>query len=353
MIQTPTIIVGAGPIGIELACALRSLGADYVHVDAGQIGQTIGWYPRQVKFFSSPERIAIAGLPLNTVDQSKATREEYLAYLRGVVQHYGLSIQTYERIESIHKRDDGMFELTGRRGLDQTEYRASNVVLAVGDMHRPRLLHIPGEELDHVSHYFDDPHRYFQRKLLIVGGRNSAVEAAIRCHRIGTEVTLSYRRHQLDRQSIKYWLMPEIQMLIDTGRIAFVPDTVPVRITPDQVTLRSNADKREVSIEAQHVLLLTGYEMDNTLLEMAGAKLVGENKAPLLDESTMMTTVPGLFVAGTAAAGTQLRFRLFIENCHEHVDRICRVITGEPPPFDAGNRTNAALAQRIKQAPES
>src|SRR5438034_9982805 len=89
-------IIGAGPIGIELAVALKRAGIDYVHFDAKQIGYTISWFPPQTKFFSSNERIAIAGVPLNTADQSKATREEYLSYLRGVVQQFELEINTYE-----------------------------------------------------------------------------------------------------------------------------------------------------------------------------------------------------------------------------------------------------------------
>lgn len=352
---TSTMIVGAGPIGIETACALKALDADYLHVEAGQVGQTISWYPRQVKFFSSTDRIALAGVPFQTADQSKATREEYLAYLRSVVQHFDLRIQTFETVHKIFRPDDSVFEVHTQRGDQWYCYQTPNLILAIGDMHHPRLLHIPGEELPHVSHYFDEPHRYFQRRVLIVGGRNSAVEAAIRCHRLGAKVMLSYRREELDERSIKYWLLPEIRMLIHTGQIEFFPATKPKRISNHDVLLASTGDPDAPAkaIAADDVLLLTGYEMDTTLLKMAGAELQGEPPAPVLDEQTMMTTVPGLYVAGTAAAGTQVRFRLFIENCHEHVDKIVRSITGKAPPFDVSNRTNQAFAEKIAHQPES
>src|SRR5437762_4799359 len=105
-------IIGAGPIVIELSVALNRAGVDYVHFDARQIGYTISWFAPQTKFFSSNERIAIAGVPLNTADQSKATREEYLAYLRGVVQQFDLQINTYEPLVAIERQSDDSFVLT-------------------------------------------------------------------------------------------------------------------------------------------------------------------------------------------------------------------------------------------------
>lgn len=361
------MLIGAGPIGVELAAALKRAGTDYLHVDAGQMGQTIMWYPRQVKFFSSPERISIAGIPLHTSDQSKATREEYLAYLRGVVEHYDLKIQSYQRVTKIDKQSDGSFIVRTTKGGHAIEYRARRVVLAVGDMHRPRLLHIPGEEMEHVSHYFDEPHRYFQQKLLIVGGRNSAIEAAIRCFRAGAHVAVSYRGDELDESSIKYWLLPEFNWLVKNGHIRFYPGTVPSQITKTHVTLKASgmakgdtskqhngrqAAEIPAPVEADFVLLLTGYEMDTTLLSEAGAKLGGPNNAPVIDEATMQTTVPGLYVAGTAAAGTQIKFRLFIENCHVHVEKIAADITGDKQAGVFG-RTGSMRKQDLEQMPES
>ncbi len=329
-------IIGAGPIGIELAVALKDAGVDYIHLEAGAIGQTITWYPKQVRYFSSPDRIAIAGVPLNTPDQAKATREDYLAYLLGVVEQFDLPINTFEKIMQI-KRDDNGFILTGKR-----DYLAKNVVFAIGDMHGPRKLDIPGEELPHVSHYFDEPHKFFRQKLLVVGGRNSAVEVALRCHRIGADVTISYRGDAFP-DSVKYWIKPEIEWLIETGKVRFLPNTAPTKITPTHITLEPGGD-----VEADFVLLLTGYVMDTTLLEQAGVDLVGENGAPKLDVETMQTNVPGLYVAGTAAAGTQVHFKLFIENCHPHVVKIVRALAGKDPVH-----INPLGYSRLHENPES
>ncbi len=337
MPQQQVAIIGAGPIGLELAVALKRAGVDYVHFEAGQIGQTVSWYPKMTRFFSSSDRIAIAGMPLQTADQSKATREEYLAYLRNIVLHFELEVRTYERVMSVGREGDSFLIETNRSG-GGTACRVDRIVLAVGDMARPHLLHIPGEDLEHVSHYFDDAHRYFGQKLLIVGGKNSAVEAAIRCSRAGADVTISYRQAEFDPNRIKYWLLPELAGMIKSGKVRFLPQTVPVSIAPGRVTLRPAAGVLgdPVEVDADFVLLLTGYCMDDTLFKMLGVELAGENQAPVFDPVTMQTNVPGVYVAGTAAAGTQTVFRLFIENCHVHVPRIVASVSDQAPPDEAG-----------------
>lgn len=329
-------IVGAGPIGIELAVALKRAGIEYVHFDARQIGYTISWFPPLTRFFSSNERIAIAGVPLLTADQSKASREEYLAYLRAVVLQFQLQIHTYEPVVGIDRVDEGFLITTHPAGGRRT-WRARRVVLCTGGTDRPRRLGIPGEDLPHVSHYFGDPHVYFLRRVLIVGGKNSAIEAALRCHYAGARVGLSYRREQLPDKSIKYWLLPEINGLLKENRIEPHLGTVPVRITPTHVTLErkpfgSTAAGERYDVPADFVLLLIGYEQDNSLLRLAGVELAGECLAPVHDERTMQTSVPGVYVAGTAVGGTQNKYTVFIENCHIHVERIVRAIEGAAPP---------------------
>jgi thioredoxin reductase (NADPH) len=329
-IETDVLLVGAGPIGIELAIAFQARGIRYVHLEADQIGSTIAWYAPQTHFFSSPERIAIAGVPLQTLDQTKATREEYLTYLRAVVLQFDLRIETFERVVSLQKRDD-WFEATTVRAAGQRHWRARNVVLAIGDMHRPRRIDVPGEDLPHVSHYFGDPHHYFRRRVLIVGGQNSAVEAAIRCYRVGAEVTLSYRGRELDTNRIKFWLLPEIRSLIRDGRLTFLPMTTVREIRGDAVVLDPHGD-----VEADAVLLLTGYEQDSTLFEQLGVALDGDARRPRFDEQTMETNVPGLYVAGTGSAGTQLGgVKEFIETSHVHVARIVAALTRTAPPSEA------------------
>jgi thioredoxin reductase (NADPH) len=317
MTETDVLIVGGGPIGIELAIALKARGIRYVQVEAGQVGSTIAWYAPQTHFFSSPERIAIAGVPLQTLDQTKATREEYLTYLRAVVLQFDLRVETFEAVSV--------------RAAGERRWRARYVVLAIGDMHRPRRIGVPGEDLPHVSHYFGDPHQYFRRRVLIVGGQNSAVEAAIRCYRVGAEVTLSYRGGELDEKRIKFWLLPEIRSLIRDGRLTYLPHTIVQEIRGDRVLLAPFGEA-----PADVVLLLTGYEQDTDLFEQAGVTLEGAGRRPRFDEQTMETDVPGLFVAGTGSAGTQLGgVKEFIETSHVHVARIVAAMTKTAAPIEA------------------
>ncbi|HEV2293114.1 MAG TPA: NAD(P)-binding domain-containing protein [Tepidisphaeraceae bacterium] len=331
-------IVGAGPIGLALAVALKRAGIDYLHFDAKQIGYTISWFAPQTRFFSSNERIAIAGVPLQTADQGKATREEYLAYLRSIVLQFDLRVKTYEPIVALARNlDDDSFTLTSQpAGSARAECRVNKVILATGGTDHPRRLNIPGENLPHVSHYFRDPHAYFGKRLLIVGGKNSAVEATLRCHHLGAHVAISYRRERLPEKSIKYWLLPEMNLLVKSGRIEGYFQSQPVAITPTHVTLaRGGAVGGEhFDVPADFVLLLTGYEQDNTLFKLAGLELRGDCGAPVFDEQTMQTSVPSIYVAGTAVAGTQDKYTLFIENCHVHVERIVSALTGAAPPAE-------------------
>ena len=320
--HTDVAIIGAGPIGLELAVALKREGIDYLQVEASSIGTTIAWYPLQMLFHSNAERLSIAGVPIQTADQQKPTREEYLAYLRSVVLQFDLKIRSHERVEQIDRRGAGFRLRTSRGTID-----ANRIVLAIGAMHRPRLLGIPGEELPHVSHYFHEPHPYFGRKLLIVGGKNSAVETAIRCQRAGAEVTLSYRGADFDPAHVKFWLLPELRSMVRDQRVRVLPGTTPTEIRERSVLLSTGSELQEIDADA--VLLMTGYEQDPTLLHLAGVTLQGEAQAPVYDETTMETDVPGVFIAGTAIAGSPVgKVRVIVETCHVHVPRIVAALTG-------------------------
>lgn len=314
-------IIGAGPIGLELAVAFKQAGIDYIHFDAGNIGATMQWYPLEMVFHSNAERLAIAGVPIQVPDQQKIKREEFLAYLRAVVLQFDLQVRTYERVESV-ERGERTFTLHTRAVDGPHVYHVDEVVLAAGAMHMPKLLAIPGEDLPHVTHYFRDPHTYFHQRLLIVGGRNSAIEAAVRCQRAGARVTLSYRRQDFDATSVKFWLLPEIRSMMRDDRVRFLPGTWPLEI--GHGTVRMNTGEE---LAADFVLALTGYRQDTTLFEMLGVDLQGGDRKPHLDETTMETNVPGVFVAGTAVAGSpQERVRVIVEDCHVHVPRIVSAI---------------------------
>jgi thioredoxin reductase (NADPH) len=327
-------IIGAGPIGIEIAVALKKAGIDYLHFDARQIGYTVSWFAPQTRFFSSNERIAIAGVPLFTPDQTKCTREQYLAYLRAVVVQFDLKINTYERVINIERGGAGAsseFLLTTRRANSDQKYSCRKLILATGGTERPRRLNIPGEDLPHVSHYFQDPHDFFQKKLLIVGGKNSAVEAALRSHHCGANVAISYRRAEFNPTSIKYWLQPEINGYIKSAKIAAYFNTTVREIHPGGAVL-AGVDGHTTKVDADFVLLLIGYESDMTLCKLAGVELKPPSNVPMYDPLTMQTNVPGLYIAGTAIGGTQEKYTVFIENCHIHADRILASLIGSAPP---------------------
>ena len=327
--MTKVAIIGAGPIGLELAVAFKQFGIDYIQFDAGQIGTTIEWYPIDMLFHSSSDRLGLAGVPIQTATQQKITREEYLAYLRSIVMQFGLEIRSYERVTNAARLQNGGFELVTQAIDGEHRYRVEHVVLAIGAFHAPRLLDIPGEELPHVSHYFHDPHTYFAKKLLIVGGRNSSVEAAVRCQRAGADVTLSYRGDDFDPKVVKFWLLPEVRALIRDKRIRYLPRTTPLEIGTGTVLLGSVDGDEQFEIDADFVLLLTGYRQDPALFQQLGVALQGDDRQPVHDPETMETNVPGVFVAGTAVAGTPPRkVTVIVETCHVHVPRILAAIQG-------------------------
>lgn len=335
-LATDVVIVGAGPIGLELAACLKRAGVDYVQFDARQLGHTISWWPRDTTFFSTTERIEIAGIPIQNATQGRTTGEEYLVYLRSVAEQLDLHVRAYEPVTDIRRTGDG-FVVTTRPRNGPRQVICHTVVLASGDMDEPNHLHIPGEDLPHVSHYFRDVHDFFRQRLLVVGGRNSAAEAALRCWRAGANVTLSYRRAEFNERIVKHWILPDLQTQIELGTIGFLPRTVPAVITPEQVVLqridaRGLPTGEMIEQPADFVLLLTGFRHDMTLFERAGVTLQGDSRTPCYDPATMETDVPGLYVAGTAAAGErQEKYSLFVENTHVHVGRIVQALTGRWP----------------------
>ena len=211
--KTDALIVGAGPIGLEVAIELRKRGLKTLNVDRGALASQIMAFPPGIRFFSSPERIAIAGVPLQTVNQEKASREEYLAYLRTVAHMHELSLRTYEEVVGL-EGDSGNFtaHTRTRSGRNRT-IQADRIILAVGGTARPRRLNIPGEKLPHVSSEVGEVHRFFKRRVLVIGGKNSAAESALRIWRAHGGVTLCSRGAELHPR-IKYWIRPELDVLL-------------------------------------------------------------------------------------------------------------------------------------------
>ncbi len=331
------LIIGAGPIGLEVAWHLQAAGHDAVVVDAGAVGQTIlSHFPPATRFFSSPERIAVAGIDLPVPTQEKVTGEEYLAYLRSVVRTRQLQVRTFVRVVSA-VRDHRVWRVGVQTpaGTEST-IEATHVVLAFGGTQRPRPLGIPGEDLPHVHTNLGDPHRFFQRRVLVVGGKNSAIESALRCWRVHASVTISYRGPAI-HERVKYWLRPEVQALVEEGEIEGRFRTIPIEITPDEVVLQCLDEGSESRIPVDDVILQIGFEQNDHLFRLFGVPTQGSQAAPVFDAATLSTPAPGVFVAGTAVAGTQERFKAYIETSHDHGPRIAAAIAGAapPPPLEA------------------
>lgn len=350
--EAEILLIGAGPIGLEMAAALKVNGFDYRHLEAGNIASTIHWYAPGTLIFSSPERLAIAGVPFSIFPQTRATREDYLTYLRGVASHFRLKIDTYRRVVDIRRATyefvvDTALATHGVGGPAECvrpEHAAPvdkviacrKIILAIGDMHRPRLCDVPGEDLPFVSHYLDDLHLYFGQRVVIVGAKNSAAEAAVRLDRQFARVTICCRGPDLDETRIKPWLIPELRLLVKERKMDLLTRVGVDEITPGRVRLRNLDSGATTSVPCDQVLLLTGYEQDKQLFEQAGVELAGEGRVPVYNAETMETNVPGIFVAGTCSAGTQIGgVTSFVETSHIHVKRIIEALGGKFFDYDA------------------
>lgn len=366
MTQTTTTtkiaIVGAGPIGIELAISLERAGIDYLLIEAGQVGDFFMKWPPETHFFSTSEHVALAGVPVHNLDQRPITGEQYLAYLRTLVEMFDLKLRLYEPLTNIQRQENG-FLLTTSPLSGEKHIRCQQVVMATGGMAGPRLLDIPGEDLPNVTHYYPGPHPYFRQRLLVVGGRNSAVEAALRSWRAGAQVVMSYRKPDFNWERIKPHMSMDLGDRLSKGEIAFYPSTVPVEITPTHVVLEAVEEDgkgngsfdrlrtgRFHQVPTDFVYLATGFVADMSLFAKAGVILEGASEVPTFNPDTMETNVPGLYVAGTAAGGTQSKFTYFISTSHHHVSKIMKDITGLLPEKlgTVPSRNNAVTWEEVK-----
>jgi thioredoxin reductase (NADPH) len=314
------LIIGAGPSGLAAAISAKQRGLDYVVVEKGMLVNSIFHFPTHMVFFTTPELLEIGGLPLTT-PYDKPTRLEALRYYRRVVETFDLQISYEEEVVSIER--DGAFIVTtrDRRGVQRVR-EARAVVLAIGYYDHPNYIRVPGEDLPHVSHYYDDPHPYFQKRVVVVGGKNSAAETALELFRSGAQVTLVHRHAELG-SSIKYWVRPDIENRIKEGSIPARMNTSVIEITPRAVIVDGPDGREELPAEA--VFLLTGYHPDVRLMTAAGIQCDPETLAPQMNPETFETNVPNLFLAGGCSAGRNTG-AIFIENGRFHGEKIVSVL---------------------------
>jgi bacillithiol disulfide reductase len=331
------IIVGAGPSGLSAAIAAKRRGLDYQVLEQGTLVNSIYRFPPQMVFFTTPELLEIGGLPFVS-PYEKPTRAEALRYYRRVVDTYDLQIAFDETVLSVTRETDTetlfAIETLTSRGVRRARH-GRTVVFATGYYDRPVLLNVPGEDLPHVHHYYSEPHPYYRQRVVIVGGANSAAEAALELFRAGAMVTLVHRRPEL-KSTIKYWVRPDIENRFKEGSIAAHFNSCVQEIRPMSVIVRpsTSSDRPEQvdgagseglqELHADAVFLLVGYRADTDLFVRAGVELT-DRQAPVFDPITFETNVPGLFVAGGALAGVDTG-TVFIENGRFHGETILEVI---------------------------
>ncbi len=325
-------IVGAGPCGLAAAIAAIRGGLSVSVFDRGCLVNGIAGYPTYMTFFSTAERIAIGGVPF-LVATEKPTRRDALAYYRGVASLYDVPVRQYETVESMRpvRYDPSAAGVTSARsarwllrsitrGGAVHETAAHAVIIATGYFGRPNLLQVPGETLPHVRHGYVEGHTAWRAPVVIVGGGNSAVDAALDMYRAGAYVTMVHVGASLDN-GVKPWVRPEIEARIHDGSIQAHYESRVVDITPEDVVVQGPSG--EVRVPATQVYTMTGYLPETGLLEAVGVPIDPVSGIPSHNPLTMATPVPGVYLAGVIASGLSAN-RIFIENGRDHGDAIVR-----------------------------
>lgn len=341
------ICIGAGPTGLACAIEAKRAGLRPLVIDKGVLCNSLYHYPVNMVFFTTPELLEIGDLPFVCAAE-KPTRVEALKYYRKCVEHYELDLRLGElvtRVEGsdgdfrVHTRtDDPLTAFPGGDGQDELRprenvYSSAKLILATGYYDLPNRLGVPGEDLPHVSHYYTEPHPFWREDVVVVGGKNSAAEAALDLYRAGARVTLIHRRAELG-STIKYWVRPDIENRIKAGQVTGVFNTQVARIEPGCVHVAPFGDTSSAAhrkIPAAQVFILTGYHPDFDFLRRLGVNLDPETNKPAIDPRTHESNVPGLYLAGVIIGGKHTS-EIFIENGRFHGKQIIAALTGAPIP---------------------
>jgi thioredoxin reductase (NADPH) len=310
-------IVGAGPCGLAAAIAAQRAGLRAVVFDRACIVSGIYGYPTDLIFFSTPEKLAIGGIPFVCATE-KPTRRDALAYYRAVAANFALDLRQYETVEVVEGKEGDFTLRTRMLGGAACTHRAAAVVIATGYFGRPNLLGVPGEERPHVTHFFHEGHEAFGQDVVVVGGANSAVGAALDLYQAGARVTMVHFGPGLD-DNIKPWVLPDITGRLNEGAIKSCWESRVQAIESEHVVVSGPHGSER--IPARHVYLMLGFQPNTTLLEQLGVPLDKESGIPLHDPATMETSVPGVFIAGVLASGNAAN-KTFIENGRHHGELI-------------------------------
>ncbi len=307
------IVIGAGPAGLACSIEAKKRGMTHRVIEKGCVVHSIYRYPVNMIFFTTAELLEIGGIPL-VCSEPKPKRIDALKYYRRVVEHFDLPIRDYERVLEVSGKDEDFTVKTRDREGREHFQRCRKVIVATGYYDNPNRLGIPGEELEKVSHYYTEPHPYFRKKVAVIGGKNSAVEAALELYRNGVEVTLIHRRPEIG-QHVKYWVLPDIRNRIDRGEIRALLSSQVCEIRPREIVVETPGGL-EV-LENDYVLALIGYSPDDGFLRSMGIEVEPETLIPRHDPETLESNVKGIFLAGAIVSG-KMTNRIFIENGRFH-----------------------------------
>jgi thioredoxin reductase (NADPH) len=313
------IIIGAGPCGLACGIEAAHKNLDYLILDKGNITESIRRYPLHMKFFSTSENIEIGQLPLIS-QEIRPTRQEALKYYRRAAAHYQLHIQPFSCVTDVQAEKEYFSVQTEAEVL-----HAKKIIVATGYYDIPRTIGVPGEELPHVSHYYDEPYRYSNTRAVVVGGANSAIEVALELYRNQVDVTLVHQFEGLD-QNAKYWIVPDLENRIKKEEVRAHFNSRVTHITADTVEIEHLQTGAKQQIPADFVFLMTGYRPDAEFLQKIGIRLKGSAYIPELDTSTYETNIKGIYMAGSVVGGEETA-KIFIENGKLHakpiLDDIC------------------------------
>jgi len=317
MTEEQVIIVGGGPCGLAAAIALKNIGIEALVIEKGNIVNAIYHYPTHQTFFSSSEKLEIGDVAFIT-ENRKPVRNQALAYYREVAKRKKLRVHAFEKVNKVEKKDDGRFVIHTSKG----QYKANFVIIATGYYDHPNYMNVPGEDLPKVSHYFKEAHPYFDKDVVVIGGKNSSVDAALELIKAGARVTVLYRGTEYSA-SIKPWILPEFEALVRNGVIAMEFGSTVKEITEHAVTYIKNGEEK--TIQNDFVFAMTGYHPDHAFLRKMGIGIDEETGRPLYNVETMETNADGIFIAGVIAAGNNAN-EIFIENGRFHGDMIAKRI---------------------------
>lgn len=304
------LIVGAGPCGLACGIEAQQNGLNYAVLDKGSITESIRRYPVDMTFFSSADNISIGNVPFTSLNL-RPSRAEALKYYRKVVEHFGLNIHPFTEVQSIEKEDE-LFVLKTGKG----QYKARKVILAIGYYDIPRELNIPGENLPHVTHYYDEPYKYTGTKAVVVGGANSAIETALDLYRNGVDVTVVHQFEGFDKTA-KYWIVPDMENRVKKEEVDTFFRSVVTEITEKEVHVQNLDTGERSTIPADFVFLMVGYHPDAKFLRRVGVQLNGEMLIPEINPETYESNVPGIYMGGSVIGGEETA-KVFIENGKLH-----------------------------------